>query len=139
PDEDTARAPELGPRGEMTAALIEQLYALVVPVGDEDASLRVEGDGVRHEELVRIGARAAPLREIAAFTRKFHDPVIRVLIVAVGHEHVTVRSDDHIGGAVEARRAVARYSSLAEPQQHLARGAELEDLMAAALASAPIR
>ena len=63
--------------------------------------------------------------------REFHDAVVRHRLVTVADEHVAVRCDDDVRGAIEMRRAVAGMPRRAEAHQLAAVRRELDDLVAA--------
>ena len=66
------------------------------------------------------------------------DAVVLAVAVAVGHEDVAVRRDDDVGRLIEEIGTGAADARLAERHQHLAVGAELEDLMALAVLAARV-
>jgi hypothetical protein len=59
-DVDAARTAELFPLDEKLPVLVEDLDAVVDAVADEDASLRIERDGVRLVKFAWAGSFAAP-------------------------------------------------------------------------------
>src|SRR5439155_4075310 len=132
-DEDAPRRAEIRPLRDELAALIEHLDALVAAIADVEPPLRIDGDAVRLVELSRLGPLAAPPSDELAVLRVLDYP--RVGALAVGDEDVAVLRDDQIGHAVErvARLIVAGDALAAERHQQLAVGAELEDLVVAAI------
>ena len=93
-------------RVEEVAVLVEDLDAVVPPVGHEEAPGRIELQRVRGAELARAESDFAPLLDEFAVLVELQDPAgaplggIRALpAVAVGDEDVPVRRGDDIAGA----------------------------------------
>src|SRR5881398_3393065 len=87
----------------MKPFLVEDLDAVVLAVADEQAALRIEGQGVRAVEFADARALFAPGFEELTVGVELHDARIggRLLSVAVGHKNVAVRSNSDFGGLVE--------------------------------------
>src|SRR5689334_21613337 len=107
-DIDAAGARELCPLFEELAVLIEDLNAIVPAVADKEASLGIKGERVRHFELARAAAMAAPLLdEFAVFGELENAGVIAAGVVSVADEDVAVRCNRDGVGLVQCIRAVA--------------------------------
>ena len=68
-----AHAAELIKRVEKIALLIEDLDAMVPPVGDEKAPTRVEGESVGCAELAGRRADPSPLLDVSPVLRELYD------------------------------------------------------------------
>ncbi len=129
-DEKAARAAELLPFFEEVAVLVEDLDAAVGAVADEQPSFGIHGEGVGLVEFAGGGAFLPPGLDERPVLREFHDARIGIAAVPVGDENVAVRRGDDIRGPVEGVGAVPGDPGLAQGEQHLALGAELDDLVA---------
>src|SRR5215469_2166651 len=69
---------------------------------------------------------------------EFHDTCVACATMPVGHEDIAIGSDYHIRGLVESIRAIASDSCLAQDQQDLALGTELDHLLSLAVFSLSI-
>ena len=83
---------------------------------------------VRDIELARRRALLAPGLDELAVLGELHDARVGVAAVSVGDEDVAVRRDDDGGRRVEVSGPLPGDAGLAERQQQLAVGAELEHL-----------
>src|SRR5262245_10823035 len=117
---NAARASELLPLCDEGSLLVEDLNAVVAAVGDEEATLRVQGDVVRGLELDRAGAKPPERADEFAILREARDapdsPCGRVGLLArmpFGDEEISVRGHNDAAGLVE--RAVLRIASDAGP------------------------
>src|SRR5579883_1241014 len=126
-DEDPAWAAELFPLGEKLPVLIENLDAIVAPVGDEKASFRIECQRVRHLELPRPRSMSAPrLDELSVLVELDHPRRTRVLGVAVADEDVAIRRDCDIVGLIQRVVRVAVRARRSDRHENLPRRAELD-------------
>src|SRR6266550_5462035 len=73
PDVDAARPAELLPVGDVVALLVEDLDAVVVAVGDEQAPLRIHCQRMGGVELARTRSLLAPGLDQLALLGEFHD------------------------------------------------------------------
>src|SRR5216684_3796734 len=125
-DVDAARTAELRPLVDEIAVLIEDLDTVVAAVAKEQPAARIHRQRVRAVDLAGRAALLAPgLDELAGLV-ELDDAGVGVAAVAVGNENVAIGRDQRRGGRVEFVRTAARNAGLAERQQHLAVGAELE-------------
>ena len=119
--------------------LVQDLDAVVRAVGDEQAALRVERQGVRSHELAGPGPLPADRLDELPVAGDPHQAVAVLLPagrprpVAVGDDDVAVRGDGARGRTDERILAGPRDARLAEAQQQLPVGAELVHLEAAAV------
>ena len=119
--------------------LVQDLDAVVRAVGDEQAALRVERQGVRSHELAGPGPLPADRLDELPVLRYPHQAVAVLLPagwprpVAVGDDDVAVRGDGARRRTDERILARPRDARLAEAQQQLPVGAELVHLEAAAV------
>ena len=128
-----ARPAELRPRGDEVAVLVENLHPVVAAVGHVHVPAgAADGDVVGLVELAGIRSGAAPRLDEAAVLRELHDPVVSA--VAVRHEDVAVGRNRHAGRPTERVRTVPGHAGPADRHQHLARGTQLEHLVAHRLA-----
>src|SRR5262249_20704398 len=132
-DEHAARPAELVPLVEVVAVLIEDLDAIVLPVAEKEPAARIHRDRVRDVDLAGTGTLLAPGLDELAGPVELDDARIGVAAVAVGDEDVAIRRGDDRRRRVELVRSAAGDAGLAERQQHLAVGAELEHLVALAV------
>src|SRR5215813_10957759 len=88
---------------------------------------------MRGIDLASAAAFLAPGLDEFAGLVEFDDAGIGVAAVSVADENVAIGRDQNRGRSVEGVRTVACRSGLAEREQDLAVGAELEDLMAFAV------
>src|SRR6185503_19899298 len=90
---------------------VEHLYALVRPVGDVEHPPAVRHDGMRHVELSRTLAFAAPRAEDIAVRVELDDARL-ALAVSLRHIDLAVRTEREVVGLVEAAQ-VPRVMPLA--------------------------
>ena len=133
-EEDSARRAELRPDGQELAVLVEELDAIVRPIGDEHAASPIDRDCVERAELAGCVPGLSPGLDELPVLRVLHDAVVAVDLVPVGDEDISVRSDGHGAGRREVILIVPRHACFPEGHQQLAVRAELEDLMAGAQA-----
>src|SRR6266571_3993334 len=138
-DEDPARPAELLPLFEEIPFLVEDLDAAVAAVADEQPSPGIQGDGVRRVELAGGGPFLAPGLDEFPVRREFHDARVGIPAVSVRDKDVAVRSGDDVRRPVEGVRTVPGDSGLAEGQQDLSVGAELDDLVTFSVFSIRVR
>src|SRR5580704_14713500 len=133
-DIDAARPAELLPLGDEFSILIEDLDAIVRPVGDEQPARRIHGQPVGDVELALPGAVVAPGGEEFAVARVFDDAVVGLVAMAVGNENIAVRRDLDVGRYVELVIAIAGNARLADRHQQASIGTELQSRCAPAIA-----
>ena len=133
-------------RVEELALLIEDLDAVIASIGHIQTSLRIELQGVRRTELSGPEAELAPLLDEGAVGRELENPpgragrrVQTLPAVAVGHEDVAIRSDDHVARLVELAGPAAGLTSRTQAEQLLAFRAKLDHLMALGAGFVPLR
>src|SRR5687768_2023208 len=80
-------------------------------------------------ELAGRGPHPTPTGEVSSLARELHDAIVGRAAMAVCDEDGTIRSDDDIRRTVEDVGAAPETPRLAERQEHLAVGAELDNLM----------
>src|SRR4029077_9382551 len=110
----------------VAAVAVEDLDAVVLPVGDIDPALGVAADIVDDVELARIAARLAPRHEKLAVRREFVDAGIAV---AIGDIDVASPRQRRVGATIE-RRAThigSRLVGNADLEKDLAVEAALAD------------
>ncbi len=90
-------------------------------------------------ELARTRTAPSPSLDEFAVPGELDDARIGIAAVAVADKDVAVRRHRDVGRRVEGIRPVAGDTRPAQRHQHLAVRAELEDLMAAAVAAAVVR
>ena len=96
---------ELGPLVDELSVLIENLNAIVTPVGHKQASLGIERERVRDVELARGRSFRSPGHQEVAIFGELYDPRVAISTVSVGDENIAVRGDGHGRWAIE--RAIA--------------------------------
>src|SRR6476646_5503987 len=90
-------------------------------------------------ELARTVPTLPPGRNEFATAREFDDARIGVSAMTVAHDDVPVGGNRHIRRSVEHIRPVPGYTRLADRQQDLALGTELENLVALAVPARIVR
>src|SRR5262249_44478730 len=114
-DPDAARSPELLPRVEELAVLIEDVHAAVAAVSDEESSLRVEGDHVRTPELAFVRPEMAERHHELPVLVELHDArVAKAWRMPFRDEDVTVGSNSDRRRLIENIQTRAALSGLAE-------------------------
>ena len=136
-DVHAARATELLPFCQKFSILIENLDAVVRPVGDEQASGRVHGETMGYIEFALSRTMVAPGFDEFSVLRIFNDTIVgfrhRKIAVAVGDKDVAVRGNKNVGRAVKLIGSVAGYARLAERPQHAAVRRQLRDSLILAI------
>src|SRR5688572_2922079 len=89
-DVEAARRPEMRPLLEKHAALVEDRDSPVVPIGDEEPSLRIDCDRMGHHELPGSCALRSPGADEGPVGREVHDAAVELTI---GYEDVARRCD----------------------------------------------
>src|SRR5262249_5601814 len=137
-DEDTARPAELEPLIHVVALLIENLDTIVVAVTEEQPPARIHCDGVRNVDLAKLAAFLSQcFTDLPVFTN-FHGGAFRFPPGPTG------KKIPPFGGAkIHSRRfnlmgPSPSHSRLAEPQQYLPVGTELDHLVTLAIPSKPV-
>src|SRR5271165_224269 len=138
-DIDPARPAELFPFLQKLAILVEDLYAIVGAIADEQASARIECQCMRSIKVARCGSLLAPSLDELAVLVELDDARIRFAAMSVGHEDVAVGSHYDVGRLIEFVRAIASHACLSERQQDLAGRRKLENLMTFAIPTLAIR
>src|SRR5262249_23084344 len=136
-DEDAAETAERLRLLEELAALIEDLQADVAAIGDEQPAARVEREAVRRAELPGRRSELAPARDERAVLRELRDArhgagrrVVVLAGVPWGAEGAAVGRREDVVGLGERVGRVAGNTRLAQRQQDLSVGAELDHLVA---------
>ena len=88
----------------------------VVPVGDVDSALGIDGHIVGQLELARARSPRAPLEQVVPVVREFHHARCRVPVADI---EIAIGREGHIGRQVEGVLTHAGHSLLAELQEHL--------------------
>src|SRR5260370_794752 len=111
-------------------------HALRPNLGAVDVALSIGSDafGGAGAGGVLIG-----IRNESRHLADLEEAVVGVAAMTVGNENVAIGCDQRRGRRVEFVRTAARNAALAEGQQQLAVGAELEDLVALAVLAEPVR
>ena len=132
-------------RPQVVAFLVEDLDAVVAAIGDPEATLGVEFQGVGGAELTVAYADLSPLHEAGAVGREldnsrrrarcpsfFHRRITghALTAVTIGDIDTAVGSDDDVIGLVKLVRPAARLPGGAEAHEQFTAGAELVDLLA---------
>ena len=136
-DGDAAGPAEVAPLVDEVQVAVEDLDAVVRPVGDEQPSLRVERERVRPHELAGAEPQSADRPHELAFGSDLDQPVAVLLggggprPVPVGDDDVAVRRHRAGRGADERVLPGRRHAGLPEAHQQLAVLAELVELEAA--------
>src|SRR5687767_3477583 len=135
-DEEPARPAELKPAVDELAVGVEDLHPVVLPVGDEQAAARVEGQRMRHVQLPRAHPFLAEAAEILAAPVEPDDARVAdgraTADVPVGYVDVAVGGHGDVGRLVELAGAAAGDAGLAERHHQRAVRTELVDLMSLA-------
>src|SRR5215813_1811685 len=143
-DCEPARAAELAIFADILPVLGQDLYAMVVAVGDDEPALGVELNGVRRPELAwaRSGLADDP-QELAVPVehRDTADKIgLRDVRVTLGHVNVAVgRVGDDVGRLGQGFRRISRHARLAQRHQDLTFGTELDDHASLRLLSGKLR
>src|SRR5580704_5728840 len=137
-DIDAARTAELLPLGDEFSVLIENLHAIVRPVGDVKPARRIHSQPMGDVELALSRTMVAPGLDEFAVARIFDDAVVGLVAVAVGDEDIAIRRDYDVGRAVELVIAIAGDARLADRHQHPPIGTEFYRRFAAAIAGLAI-
>src|SRR5262249_19109593 len=98
---EAARRARVARLAEVLPVAVEHLYALVRAVGDVDVTLSIGNDRVRHVELSRPLALAAPGAEEISIGVELEDARL-ALAMARRHVDLAVRPEREIVGLVEA-------------------------------------
>jgi hypothetical protein len=115
-----ARPTELLPLAEIAALAVEQRDAVMVAVADQNTSVRVEGQRMRHVEFARAATRAAERFDELAFGREHqHARFVVMGGMVLRDENIAIRSDRHRIGLEEAVLRLAA-AGLAQRHQDLA-------------------
>ena len=130
-DIHAARATELLPFRQKFSILIENLDAVVRPVGDEQASGRVHGETMGYIEFALSRTMVAPGFDEFSVLRVFDDTIVgfrhRKIAVAVGDKDIAVRGNKNVGRTVKLIGSVAGYAGLAERPQRATVRRQLHD------------
>src|SRR5205085_6479043 len=115
--------------GVQTCAL--PIYAVVLTVANEQAPLRIEGQGVRAIEFAKARSFFAPGLKELAVRIEFQDARVvgRFLAVAIGHEDIAIESDRDFGWLVEGIQAGSGDAGLPKVHQNLAVLIEFKHLL----------
>jgi hypothetical protein len=89
-DIDAARPAELLPLGDEFSVLIENLDAVVRPVGNVNPAGRIHGDAMGHVEFTLSRTVVTPGLDEFSVARIFYDAVVGLIAVAVGDKDVAV-------------------------------------------------
>src|SRR5580704_8838610 len=126
---DAARPAKLFPFGDELAVGIENLDAVVGPVGDVKPAGGIHGEPMRHVEFALRRSVMAPCFDEGAVLGEFDDAVVgafdREIAVAVGDEDVARGRDEHVRWRVEGVGAIAGDARLAQRLQQFSVGGEL--------------
>ena len=102
------------PLGFVLAVAIENLHAIVFPVGNVNPAVFVRHDVVHDIELSGIGTRLAPGQQELSIGRIFMHARISV---AVGHVNIPLRRESHVGAAIERFAALIRRGLARHPER----------------------
>ena len=130
----SAGVTELRPMSDIITLLVEDLHAVVKPVGDEESATLIDRQRVNHTKLTGSITRLTPRLQKGAIWRIFDDAVVGIGRVAVSDEYVAGFGDHDVGWAVEFVITTARDTGIPEHHEHLAGGAEFDCLVTAWIA-----